>query len=658
MNLRVDRGVARSGLGTLTVGRLSRKARVLALVWLGAAALTAPVSAGRALAADSGTRVLDAPRFYASPGGEVRWLDVADGLLLVSDLRQGVAGLRVTTGETVWNTSASQGRLERVTRIGERVVMVGAGVDVLDRASGRRLWKRSLGCSAQGRCDEAVVYVGAEGVMVLAGGDEEGRLGLVGLEDGKPRWRSAVRVEGLRGVRVAGGAAYLDEERAPGTWRAVELATGRAADPSEARGPSPAREEPARRLPRGAPPDGRWFSLGADGLFVSAGAPAVALVVGSGDDTVVAAGEVAAGPEAVAGASLAGDTLYLAAGRGVFGHPLVRVAAFADRVAEALEDGGADEAAALLEPLRRTGVAWAGLDALESRVAAARALGYEAAMSRGEAAGPLETLAASIGASGVSAAPGLRGVAHEVTWLVGAHLLDPRRSWREDEGAALDGLATALAGRFGELPPVGIAAETQSARALAAVRGATLTTAAALTLAGRGEAAADLLAAYSIAGLEREPGVEGLASAAAASALSAALRELRPSLRSADRAAREEAARMLASVRHAGLALVDDPALAERLAAAADGDRRGSTADAARLGDAVDKALRALTKSLGPGLGEPGCAAVCRALGEVCQQRCADDAAGCDTPFEACAAGCARTGQVAFNARFDAGGCL
>ncbi|MEZ4267236.1 MAG: PQQ-binding-like beta-propeller repeat protein [Myxococcota bacterium] len=648
-------GVAGGERRTLPAGAGARKARVLGFALLCVATAFATAATARVPASSTATRVLDAPRFYASPVGEVRWLDVGGGLLLVSDLRLGVAGLRVATGETVWNTSASRGDLDRVERIGERVVLIGAGLEVLERSSGRRLWKRDLGCSGRGDCEERVVHASAEGIAVVAGEGADGRLGLLGLEDGKPRWRSTLRVRDLRAVTVEGGVAYLVES---GAARAVELATGRLIDGPPARGPSRVPGAEGRPgLPKGAPAQGRWFSLGGSWLFVAEGAPPVALVVDAAG-VVEAAGEVAAGPEGVAGAALEGDTLFVAAGRGVFAHPRVTVEAFSVRVADALGDGGADEASALLQPLRRTGVDWVGLERLEARVAAARAKAFEAALARGEAAEPVKALAQPVASGGLLATPGLAGAAQEVTALVGLHLLEPRRSWAPEEVAALEALGIALAGRFDALPRAGTARENRAAAATAAVRGAVLTVAAALALAGRGESAADLLDEFAGAGLPTEPGVEGLASAAAASALDAALRELRPALRGTDAAARDEAARMLAGVRHAELALVDDPALAQRLAAAAADERGPSAGEVSRLVESLAAALRARAKALGPGLGEPGCAAVCRAIREVCVDRCGGSASACDSPFESCATGCARSGQVSFERGSSAGACF
>jgi hypothetical protein len=635
-------------VGTLAACGAGRKAR--SAVWIGA--LVAVVGWGSSAAAQSwgaATRVLDAPRYYASPVGEVRWLDVGDGLLLVSDLRLGVAGLRVESGETAWNAGAFLGTLDRVERVGERVVLVGASVDVLERLSGRRLWRRELGCGGRGGCQERVVYVGGEGVLVLAQDDGGARLGLVGLDDGKPRWRSALRVAAASEVRVVGGALVIEGGAGDGEARVVELVSGRevGADTRIVER-APVAVAAQRSPPRGAPPAGRWLAAGRQDVYLVAGAPPVALVVDRRDGGVVAAGEAAAGPDAAVAAAVAGDVLFLAAGRGVSAHAFVSVADFAGRVAESLEDGGADDAGGVLEPLRRTGVAWAGLEGLEARVARARGLARTEAIARGEAGAALDALAAGVRGAAVGAEPGLAGLSREATALVAGHLVDPGRAWGAAEVAALEGLADALTSRFSELPRPGAHADRQSAAAQVAVRGAAVALAAALVSAQRGEAAASLLRAYTDQGLGSEPGLEALAQHAAASALGGALRELRPMLRGRDRAAIADATRLLAAVKHADLALAEDPDLVARLEAIRLADDPARLPGLDRVSGAIDKALKRLAQALGPGLGEPGCVAVCRAARDACSSSCGSLSEYCSAAFLTCATECHQTGRVRF----------
>ncbi|MCB9788398.1 MAG: hypothetical protein H6744_17085 [Deltaproteobacteria bacterium] len=185
-----------------------------------------------------------------------------------------------------------------------------------------------------------------------------------------------------------------------------------------------------------------------------------------------------------------------------------------------------------------------------------------------------------------------------------------------------------------------------------------LAAAAALVLARRGENAAAVLEAWRTRGLRGEPGLEQLSQAAAAWALRGALDELGPALRSGDRRARDEAARALATVRHASVALAEAPELAAGLERLGSDWGAAEPDEVARVIGGVDRALRDLRALLGPGLGEPGCAAVCRALQEVCVARCAGGELECDTALSSCTAGCASAGRVAFGLRLStADGC-
>ncbi|MCB9788399.1 MAG: PQQ-binding-like beta-propeller repeat protein [Deltaproteobacteria bacterium] len=520
-------------------------------------------------------RVLDAPRFYASPVGEARWLDVGAGLLVVSDLASGAAALRLETGETVWNAAAFRAHAERVEVVGERVVMIGAAAEVLDRQSGQLAWRRELGCGLPDACTERVAWVGPEGLLVVADrGGEGARVGLMGLDDGKPRWRNAAPVAQLRAVAVGDGVVHLLEGGAQATLRSLELSSGRQraqvalgealgsgtpllvarpgggallALPWTAQGrPGALRvlgaDGEGRALPVAMPESGagglrwlgagaasvlgltgdrageqtllaidlngsvrvalgsvastpillgdralvvqrqggldrlsgyglsqgravwerdgvaeaapgRWLPAGEAGLYVGGGAPAIGLLVQPERGRVLAAGELGAVPEAVHGAAFAGDLLYVAAGRGVFVHPLVPVATIASRITAALDAGAADEASALLEPLRRSGVRWPDLGRLDALVARASAMAVEEAMARGGGAEAIAALVAPLAAAATDAGPGLAGAARRVTALVGDHLLDPFRRWDPDEIAALERVVSALSARLRDLPP-------------------------------------------------------------------------------------------------------------------------------------------------------------------------------------------------------------
>ncbi|MGM0575898.1 MAG: hypothetical protein ACQEXJ_09240 [Myxococcota bacterium] len=741
--------------------RLVRIAAALALVVL-SWGLSAPARAG---ATEARPSVLDAGRSYASPVGEVRWLDAAPDTLLVSDLRRGVAAIDTREGRVRWNHGAMGGRLDRVWRLGDYVVVAGVGLEVLARGSGAVLWRRTLGCATGGPCVERAWWAGPDGVLVSGSGPSHRRLGLLGVTDGAPRWRRVAPVKAPRDVQVAGDVVVIRDGGTPPTLRFVDLATGTergrwtwdgagarpeavgfAATPDgalvwdlapggdlvarivrvsssgeavdEARllrrpgldgaatrarplgggltwlagagddgaslvrapldGDGAVRVDSVAPRPRPVVVDGRIVAVGHEARGVQAlgfadegASPAwertvpgheAAELVAVGRDVLVAAGpepariavlspddgspEIVGALDAPAGgvhaAGRAGGVLYVATGGGVRGlpiHPLERLEVV---VGKLLEDGRPAAAEERLAPLRTFESGVPALARLRERVHRTRLDRLRARFADGDVAPGLASLEASLRGEPSGRVERLVSLAPHVASMVGDFVLGRREAPGGAVCAAIPELARALVERLGRdgdaLRDAGRGAEDD-------VRAAALVLAGASLRAGHPADAAALVGAWRDGGFSREPGVAALHRVAAARALYRWLADHGPALVGEDPEARQRAREALAASPWPAVALDSETFLPRRLDLVVDPDRERSRRAARALVTDLEAEIARVRRDLGGGLGEPGCVAVCRSLGETCGGRCRAPTA-CVEAAENCREGCGRDGRA------------
>ncbi len=193
---------------------------LLALL-LGAFALASPATPKAEPA------VWEPGRFYASPVGEVRWLAASGRLLLMSDLRHGVAAVEEATGRVVWTHTAAGGRLDRVWHVADKLVLAGVDLEVLSRDTGAILWARPLGCATGGVCAGRVHHADGDGVLVAGAGPVHTRLERLRLADGRALWETPAAVRHPREAGVAGQTVVSQDANAPFTVRFFDLQTGR-----------------------------------------------------------------------------------------------------------------------------------------------------------------------------------------------------------------------------------------------------------------------------------------------------------------------------------------------------------------------------------------------------------------------------------------------
>ena len=174
----------------------------------------------------AGFGVYQPSRYYASPFGEVRWFDAAPGLLLVSDLRHGVAAIDLQTGAVKWTHTAVGGRLDHVWKIGEQLVVAGVDMEVLDRNTGEVLWDDVLSCPTGGICGSRIVHVDNKSLYFTGTGEIHDRVWRLGLKEGRPLWKESTPVRHPK--RMWGGESQLiiEESIPPFALRWLNRSTG------------------------------------------------------------------------------------------------------------------------------------------------------------------------------------------------------------------------------------------------------------------------------------------------------------------------------------------------------------------------------------------------------------------------------------------------
>jgi hypothetical protein len=160
----------------------------------------------------AGFGVYQPSRYYASPFGEVRWFQAAPGLLLLSDLKQGVAAIDLKTGGVKWSHSASGGRLDRVWKVGEHLILSGVDMEVLDRNTGDVVWSDLLACPTGGICGSRILHVDNKSVFFSGSGEVHNRLWRLDLEQGRALWKKSATVRHPK--RMWGGESRLVIEEA------------------------------------------------------------------------------------------------------------------------------------------------------------------------------------------------------------------------------------------------------------------------------------------------------------------------------------------------------------------------------------------------------------------------------------------------------------
>jgi hypothetical protein len=159
----------------------------------------------------------------------------AGGLVVASDLRTAILGVRPDSGLVVWQRKLGAGphgvQLWRV-RGAEDVVLVRGDKLVAYRADvGVRLWEKDLGCREA--CEVRVVHAGpldegrGEAIYLAQGGVVQEAVMRVDPVRGEPMWANAAKVRHPRAVVTGEAFAAFEEGQAPFSVVFVEPATGR-----------------------------------------------------------------------------------------------------------------------------------------------------------------------------------------------------------------------------------------------------------------------------------------------------------------------------------------------------------------------------------------------------------------------------------------------
>lgn len=164
----------------------------------------------------------------ATPLERIRWLRGDDSLVVASDLRHGLAAITPESGTIHWTHIASGGRLDSVWVRGDRVVVAGADLTVLDRRTGRLVWSRPLGCVSRAQCAGRVHAVDADSVYVAGGGQVHRELLRLAVLDGRVGWPKAASVRHPRAVLVGRKVVAAQDGTRPFTLRFFDRRDGAA----------------------------------------------------------------------------------------------------------------------------------------------------------------------------------------------------------------------------------------------------------------------------------------------------------------------------------------------------------------------------------------------------------------------------------------------
>jgi len=184
------------------------------------------LSTGLAEQSYAGFGVYQPSRYYASPFGDVRWFDAAPGLLLVSDLRHGVAAIDLKTGAVKWSHTAVGGRLDRVWKIGDHLVVAGVDMEVLDRNTGEVLWDDILSCPTGGICGSRILHVDNKSIFFAGTGEIHDRVWRLGLKEGRPMWKQSTVVRHPKRMWGGNSGLVLEEAIPPFALRWIDRTSG------------------------------------------------------------------------------------------------------------------------------------------------------------------------------------------------------------------------------------------------------------------------------------------------------------------------------------------------------------------------------------------------------------------------------------------------
>lgn len=334
--------------------------------------------------------------------------------------------------------------------------------------------------------------------------------------------------------------------------------------------------------------------------------------------------------------------LYVGAGRGILSLLRVPLSRAFPELEEAVNEGDAEQAAALQTALRWTPDAKAAMTAMVKGAARTNARTLRKSSASAKVTGLTGLLRSASSASANDAFGAIQPLL-----MIAAELgLGPSPQGNEEEWSALAAAVEGLLKAHG-LTMVKARAKGGEPE----LRSLVVLVAAGLLLRNQHSPAMTLLARWLRLPVTPEPGVEAMLEVAAVGALERLFASQIGGLASADDAQRHAAARLLAAFQGTKLALGEAEWLEERARPVLTPSRPESMRAAAALGRELKTALERRTHRGRLGLGGPGCALTCRTLEHACMTDCHGN---CARRYRKCLKTCKRKRRVKVGSTPDA----